>query len=132
MIIGFTGTRKGMTEKQKRRLRILLEVSRSAAASLNVFHHGDCIGADAEAHDIAVDMKYDVVVHPPKNPRYRAFKRGIRTLRVQDYLDRNKNIVDSCEYLIAAPSGPEQRRSGTWSTVRYAVKRKRLMIIVKP
>ena len=30
-----------------------------------VFHHGDCIGADAEAHDIAVAMACEIVIHSP-------------------------------------------------------------------
>ena len=38
------------------------------------------------------------------------------------YLDRNRDIVDACEVLLATPDGPERLRSGTWSTVRYARK----------
>ena len=38
------------------------------------------------------------------------------------YLERNKNIVNAVDFIIAAPDGPEKVRSGTWSTVRYAKK----------
>jgi len=49
--IGFTGARQGMTEGQKSALRDLL-----ASHSGVVLHHGDAVGADAEAHDIAVEL----------------------------------------------------------------------------
>jgi hypothetical protein len=45
--IGFTGTRQGMTAEQKSALRNLLD------GGAGDFHHGDCIGADSEAHGIA-------------------------------------------------------------------------------
>jgi hypothetical protein len=44
---GFTGTRQGMTAEQKSVLRNLL------GGGAGEFHHGDCIGADSEGHDIA-------------------------------------------------------------------------------
>jgi hypothetical protein len=45
--IGFTGTQDGMTDQQKSMLRDLLD------GGTGEFHHGDGIGADSEAHDIA-------------------------------------------------------------------------------
>ena len=67
--IGFTGTREGMTDRQKTALRELLASYPGA-----ILHHGDAIGADAEAHDIAVALGCAVVIHPPENERQRAFK----------------------------------------------------------
>ena len=58
--IGFTGTRYGMTVAQRRTLRSLL-----ANGAGREFHHGDCVGADAEAHDIAVALGIEPVIHPP-------------------------------------------------------------------
>jgi hypothetical protein len=43
--IGFTGTRQGMTKRQRNALRDLLAA-----------HHGDAVGVDAEAHDIAIEL----------------------------------------------------------------------------
>ena len=44
MIYGFTGTRAGMTERQKQALELIL-----CDYSMAAFHHGGCHGADAEA-----------------------------------------------------------------------------------
>lgn len=71
MRIGFTGTRQGMTERQKIALSDLL--SSYAAA---ILHHGDAIGADAEAHEIAVGLGCAIVIHPPAVETQRAFKGG--------------------------------------------------------
>jgi hypothetical protein len=48
--IGFTGTRRGMTVAQRKTLRSLL------LTGSGKLHHGDAIGADAEAHDIAIAL----------------------------------------------------------------------------
>lgn len=126
MIIGFTGTQKGMTYFQKQQVELLL------LGIEGEFHHGDCIGADAEAHDIA-EKYLKCIIHPPINNDKRAFKKANIILEPKEYLDRNKDIVKACERLIATPEEyQEQLRSGTWSTVRYARKMKKLIAIIFP
>jgi len=50
-----------------------------------------------------------------------------------DYLARNHFIVAYSEELVAAPkSNKEELRSGTWATIRYARKRKRMVTIIYP
>jgi hypothetical protein len=118
MKIGFTGTQVGMSERQKKQLRLELTTATE-------FHHGDCIGADAEADEIARSMGIPIIIHPPSDPKKRARCRqpGDKVHRTLPYLDRNKMIVASTERLIAAPKAMEEElRSGTWSTVRYARK----------
>jgi len=53
MKVGFTGTQAGLTPKQKLELRSLLMDYRD---DITEFHHGDCIGADADAHEIAAEI----------------------------------------------------------------------------
>ena len=116
MRIGFTGTRQGMTERQRSAVRDLL-----ASYAGTILHHGDAIGADAEAHDIALALGCAIVIHPPAIATERAFKTAVEIRAAKPYLVRNKHIVRETALLIAAPAEPvEQLRSGTWSTVRYA------------
>ena len=131
MRIGFTGTREGMTENQKKALeKLLIEFLGKGASE---FHHGDCVGADKEAHEIASALGYKVVVHPPRRAILRAFCAGDVILPERDYLQRNRDVVDSTDILIAAPkSGTEVLRSGTWSTVRYARRKGKQIIILEP
>ncbi len=120
MKIGFTGTQIGMSQRQKDRLRWVI-------ADASEFHHGDCIGADAEAHEIALGLGLKIVIHPPLLESKRAFCKGaFQVLDPKEYLDRNRDIVDCCQILIAAPRNmKEELRSGTWSTIRYAKKTKK-------
>jgi len=50
--VGFTGTRQGMTRGQERALRDLLASYQGATV-----HHGDCVGAGAQAHHIAANRR---------------------------------------------------------------------------
>lgn len=127
MKIGFTGTQQGMTENQSVMLHYFLSQCKGE------FHHGDCIGADAEAHDIAVIVNLEPVIHPPDIMRKRAFKKATQIRTPKPYLYRNRDIVDECDELIATPKEfKEQKRSGTWSTIRYARKLKKRVTIIYP
>lgn len=124
---GFTGTRYGMTTAQRGALMVFL------SGGSGEFHHGDCMGADAEAHDIAYDLGYVIVGHPPSTGGWRAGKNCTVLLPEKPYLARNRDIVDATIALIAAPQlSDEQSRGGTWSTVRYARKRGKPVVIIHP
>ena len=128
MRIGFTGTRQGMTGEQARALRDLLTAHPGA-----VLHHGDCVGADEQAHHIAVSLGCSVVIHPPLVDKQRAFKSALRIRTPKPYLVRNKDIVRETELLVATPAeASEQHRSGTWSTVRFARRQGRAICIIQP
>lgn len=129
MKIGFTGTQRGMTREQKDTFLILLN-----RMVVTEFHHGDCIGADADAHDeVRVWTMAKVVIHPPVYSSKRAFKKGEAVMPVLPYLVRNKNIVKASETMIATPGEvEEQLRSGTWSTIRFARKLRRQLYIIYP
>lgn len=117
MRIGFTGSREGMTLLQCKKLR-----ERITELQPEEFHHGDCVGSDEIAHGIVREAAPEckIIVHPPAKAKLRAFCEGDYHYRAKPYLERNRNIVSLTDLLIATPSGPEKRRSGTWATIRYA------------
>ena len=125
--IGFSGTRAGMTGPQLQTVEMLLLANAGSR-----FHHGDCVGADAQAHDIAIRAKLVVYIHPPTDKSLRAFKQGWMA-KPLSYLARNRDIVDATQELIAAPmEADEQPKGGTWSTIRYARKVGKPVTIVRP
>lgn len=145
MIVGFTGTRDGMTPAQKWALAEWLD-----AHPLHEFHHGACVGADEEAvglvHNQRIDCE-DEAFPPSRWWRVYAYPAsGVGTavsgpaLDLSDQihtakppLDRNRNIVTAgIDGLLAGPKGGEELRSGTWSTVRYARLLGRRIVIFWP
>ena len=136
MRIGFTGTQVGMTAEQK---RIFTGIVQAFIGKLVEFHHGDCIGADEQAHNILFwlrdkhECNLEIHVHPPENSSKRAWKLGDMTHKAKPYLDRNKDIVDSCDFMVAiSRTGTEELRSGTWSTIRYARKMSVPCLVISP
>lgn len=126
MVIGFTGTQQGMTVFQMDALCQLLAEHRPSE-----FHHGDCVGADYQAHTIAKELGIKIVIHPPANAKARAYCSADLKMPEKPYLERNHNIVDCSDLIIAAPkSQREQLRSGTWATVRYTRKQQKELIIL--
>lgn len=126
-ILGFTGTREGMTEAQKTTVQALL-----ADPSVVEVHHGDCLGADNDLDALARRQRVGRVIHPPSDPKLRAWCCSeIALMPEKPYLDRNRDIVDACDTLIATPKeSTPQGRGGTWYTVGYArLQGKRLVII---
>lgn len=128
MNVGFTGTQRGMTPAQYDAVWGLL-----CYRAPGDFHHGDCIGADAQAAHLAKHAGMRIICHPPTNESKRAWVPADETRAPRPYLDRNKDIVGASEELIATPGEfEEQLRSGTWSTVRYARKLGRRVLLVLP
>ena len=113
-VVGFTGTRVGMKSAQVEKLREVL-------AGVTRLHHGDCVGADAEACAIAKELGALTAGHPPINPSLRAWTTNDRDHPPVHYLVRNRRIVDATNELVACPGKLEEsRRSGTWATIRHA------------
>ena len=113
--IGFTGRQDGMSEKQMATVWWLL------GRGPGELHHGDCVGADAQIHEMAKGLRMRIIVHPPSDSKKRAFCQGYDEIREEKpYLVRNHDIVDECELLLATPrTFHEVMRSGTWATIRY-------------
>jgi hypothetical protein len=127
-IVGVTGTKDGSNHLQIANLKRVLK-------SIDILHHGDCKGADAEAWWIAKVLynKY-TVCHPPIKDKTRAFTKPNDEVRPQyDYITRDHHIVDESQYLIGVSKGMEEIvRSGTWTTIRYARKKGRPILILFP
>lgn len=120
MKIGFTGTRHGMTDKQYNAVNDLVN-HYVIYDDVDEFHHGDCNGADEEAHGIALRFNLFTVVHPPSLTTLRAYCQGDLVLPTKDYEQRNRDIVQASDLVIAAPpTDTEQPFGGTWQTVRLS------------
>ena len=120
MKVGMTGTRFGLTEPQ-------FEAFQHVIPWINVteFHHGDCVGADAE---IATYLReyhptIRIISRPCTITKARAYTPADETHDPIEPLVRNRLIVDSVDLMFAFPGKMmEQQRSGTWATIRYARK----------
>jgi hypothetical protein len=120
MKVGFTGTQIGMSKNQKE--QFVLKLYELAPTE---FHHGDCVGADAEAHDIVREFfpNVKIVGHLPQSDKKRAFKKCDEYRDPLPYLVRDRKIVEETEFLIGSPKSDEEViRSGTWTTIRYSRK----------
>lgn len=133
MIVGFTGTREGMTPQQRARFR---EVT--VELKPQTFVHGGAVGADTDAHKemLAFIEERDVEIFPGGADRelcWRIHAPGALVLRWTQPLTRNRAIVARATYLIACPHiNTEELRSGTWMTVRTARKAGKPIIIIWP
>jgi len=137
--IGFTGTRSGMTLFQRheleRKLGELKETLEEYDEKNAAFHHGCCIGADTEATEIfkRVYPEGTIVQHPPSNRTLAIVDPGLETRRGKPYLERNRDIVLQSQLMFATPKEKkEQRRGGTWYTVRFARECARKIVVIPP
>lgn len=129
IIVGFTGTQLGMTGQQLEAFRLkLIELA------CTEFHHGDCIGADAQAWEIARSLELRTICHPPKREIKRANTYpNDETRAPHDYLVRNRHIVEESDFLVACPAQmTEQLRSGTWATIREARRQGKVVYVILP
>jgi hypothetical protein len=128
-----TGTSKGISKPQRDQLWHIFWTY--APVTLR---HGDCIGADATAHSIAVAHGgIKIWKHPSDLGTKRAWCAGGIPLNPEPPLMRNHRMIDAAavaqKRVIALPAEDhEVLRSGTWSTVRYAVKQDVLVFVIWP
>ena len=132
--IGFTGTRDGMSSDQLREVtRLAHELSRGHSV---IAHHGCCVGSDAEFHRVLRRENAFMVGHPALGWPNGKLCAAVLCDFVEDPappMTRNQAIVDAVSlchdagrdpgHLIATPlCGTRQRRSGTWATIRMALR----------
>lgn len=132
-VVGFTGTRHGLTHAQRARLVDVL----SLILAPTEFHHGSCQGADVEAAALVRYLRPDcqIVCHPgPEGDSYQRVS-GVDDERrpPKTHFARNRDIVDESECLVACPCDMrEQPRGGTWYTIGHARKKGKPRWIVWP
>jgi len=135
LTVGFTGTQKGVTALQKKRVASLLQ-----ALVPNAVVHGGCIGADSDfsliwskfhkQHDYQYDFFQCVFPSNIKSTQGEIYGQFI-LYPEKPPLVRNKIIVDKSDIIIAAPRQEREIiRSGTWSTIGYARKKEKPIYIV--
>ena len=128
MKVGFTGTQDGMTAPQREGFWSVL-----GDLQPEEFHHGLCIGSDEEAHGLVQQVPgCETHGRPPLNISKMAKCECDVMYAPKDYLRRNRDIVDATDRLVATPKGPEELRSETWSTIRYAKRLGRPVTIIMP
>lgn len=131
---GFTGTQVGMTGAQRDRVwKIMVDAVGEYGRQGIEARHGDCIGADRDFHSICRTLGLWIVGYPPVVSGKRAWCDFDSEREPREYLERNRDIVNASDVLVACPAGVvEELRSGTWSTVRYARKAGIPVMLVLP
>lgn len=124
-VYAFTGSRNQPTPAALDWLRWQLE---NLPTEMTIAVHGDCVGvgvgADAAFHDLVRELHPGVKIHgfPTTIHGARAHCKVDVLHEPQEPLVRNRMMVDAAERLIGLPDRPEYLRSGTWSTIRYAIR----------
>jgi hypothetical protein len=133
--VGFTGTQHSgvVTDVRLRKLRDKLRRLRRNGA--DEFHHGDCLGMDAIAAELARLVGYRLVAYPGHIVRARANTKADVRHPPKYTLDRNHDIVDAVQLMLAVPEDPERELwgragGGTWATVHYAQKVGRKVVLL--
>jgi hypothetical protein len=146
MILSFSGSQDGISPQQYDWANMTMR-----RIGMMELHHGGCVGADEEAHRIALDY-FDgyvtepdglqvetITVHPASDVNPRKVSQLclkphplVRVLAAKPALKRNRDIVNPADLLLATPSGYEKLRSGTWATIRYAIKMRVPVLICYP
>lgn len=130
--VGVTGSRFGLSIHQRDAADLMLR-GLQLITGAEEFHHGDCVGVDAEVAEIARGLGYRLVAHPPTNPALRAYVPSDVVHQPAEYMTRNRYIVDGIDILLGYPDTRyERQRSGTWATIRYARRMGRHRMVVDP
>lgn len=131
--IGFTGTRWGMSPEQQKAVADLVNelVNRDERFEA---HHGDCIGADSQFHDIVDVYPHRWIVGHP-GPADDVGRQAGRLFNYRHgplpHMKRNRAIVDISTVMIATPfEDVEQKYGGTWKTIGMSRKVARRLAIV--
>ena len=132
MIIGFTGTRQGMTDDQ---LDTLYAWFMFCKDQIDEAHFGLCRGSDAQFYHLLLAVKPSVVIvgHPCNLVDQQVNLPCDYMRPTKDPLVRNHDMVDEVESMLATPATMRNvLRSGTYSCLRYAANKNRDLNIILP
>jgi hypothetical protein len=126
-VIGFTGTRNGMTQAQRNKISELIKAVRVLATNPVVGLHGDCIGADENFDDICRDQGLQTWCRPCTFESMRARTPAKEIAEPKTPMARNRDIIAQSTVLLACPPNYEEikKGSGTWATIRYGRQRRK-------
>lgn len=141
MIIGFTGTRRGMTKAQNYAFSELVWKLKPVH-----FHHGACVGSDTEAAMLVERQgaASSIIAHPGRSATgvdnallsKAALDASNVELPTNTHFARNRDIVDASDVLIATPWQIERPAKGTgggtWYTIEYAERLGKRTYIIWP
>lgn len=122
MRIGFSGTRLGLTQKQRFNFIRWFQVE---CNNMTEWHEGDCMGSDAEVVAIVKAFRRTIInpliiSHPPLNERLRAFAYADEIRDAKGYVERDKDIATESDMLVITPKD-YNRTGGTWITANFAL-----------
>lgn len=131
-VLTVSGTQQGMSKLQSE--RVIVALSKLALAHLThtpitEVHHGCCVGADEQMHELIRRHFPSIKIHGhpsdiPEKTQWDILEDCDVKNPPAPPLTRNKWMIDVSYYLIAAPMQPRNvTRSGTWATIRYALKK---------
>lgn len=141
-IIGFTGTRRGLTPAQLDTFHQLV-----GEIQPREFHHGSCLGADEDAAlsvSFRSDIRTDIMAWPGKPASgganeflsQRAIEASNYVMREMTHFARNREIVKAATHVIGCPwqasRPPKGTGGGTWYTLEQGEKAGKVVIVIWP
>lgn len=135
MIIGFTGTRSGMTEKQREKvLELLKGFTEEIPSELVLGLHGDCVGADDDFNVCCLSENIGTLCRPCTYDSMRAHSTSQQIADPLPPMQRNRDIVAQADVMLACPPNYTEikRGSGTWATVKFTRRAKKPLYIIFP
>jgi hypothetical protein len=122
-----------MTKAQRQAVSSVLWHYAGDDVALDVHaHHGDCVGADAEFHQLCTGFKWWMVGHPSTH-NLRAFCDFDETRAPKSPLVRNRDIVQESGVMIATPfESVEKESGGTWRTIKLTRRGGKPLVLVLP
>jgi len=129
--VGFYGTSKGMTEKQRETIKQYIK-----QIKITEFRHTDNLGSvDLHEYLLQNNLAEKIVLYPPNNMEIRGFCAALSNVEIKEenYLSKNlKLLCKDLDLLIIAPGENDTEKSGAYASLEIGKKNNvKKIIIVK-